>query len=149
MRFYVIVGRQDTFAPAGETLVAMLKAAGFSCTLEVHEAMGHGFEADFNRKGISIFSKMMGKKVAEDFVTIVDTALEPAARGSINVDDEGTAGRRTVLVENGTLVSYLHDRISARHFGVQPTGNGRRQSFRYAPKTDIQIVLLMVIIRTV
>ncbi len=125
--------------PAGEMPVVL--APGTSGII-LHEAMGHGFEADFNRKGISIFSTLMGKKVAENFVTILDTALEPAERGSINVDDEGTPGRRTVLVENGKLVSYLHDRISARHFNVEPTGNGRRQSFRHVPMPRMRVTTM-------
>jgi TldD protein len=90
-------------------------------------------EADFNRKDISTYSTMLNKKVAEPFVTIVDDATNPNLSGSINVDDEGNPGQRTVLVENGILTGYLHDRISARHYGVEPTGNGRRQSFEHYP----------------
>ncbi len=116
--------------PAGEMPVVLAPATS---GILLHEAIGHGMEADFNRKGTSIYSTMLGKKVAEDFVTIVDTALEPKSRGAIHVDDEGVAGQRTVLVENGKLVSYLHDRISSRHYKVDPTGNGRRESFRFAP----------------
>ncbi|MCP4676158.1 MAG: TldD/PmbA family protein, partial [Deltaproteobacteria bacterium] len=115
---------------AGEMPVVLAPATS---GILLHEAIGHGMEADFNRKGTSIYSTMIGKKVAEDFVTIVDTALEPKSRGAIHVDDEGVAGQRTLLVENGKLVSYLHDRISARHYKVDPTGNGRRESFRFAP----------------
>jgi TldD protein len=108
----------------------------------LHEAMGHGFEADFNRKKISIFSTMMGKKIAEPFVTIVDTGLEPYARGAISVDDEGTPAQSTTLVENGKLVSYLHDRISAKHFGVKPTGSGRREDFRCAPLPRMRVTTM-------
>jgi len=108
----------------------------------LHEAMGHGFEADFNRKGTSIFSTMMGRRVAEPFVTIVDTALDDKGRGAINVDDEGTPGQRTVLVADGVLASYLHDRISARHYGVPPTGNGRRESFRHAPLPRMRVTTM-------
>jgi TldD protein len=107
-------------------------AAGRSGIL-LHEAIGHGMEADFNRKKISIFSDKMNKPVAEKFVTIVDDGTNPNVRGSINVDDEANDAERTYLVENGVLKSYLHDRISANFYGVQPTGNGRRQSFRYYP----------------
>ncbi len=116
---------------AGEMEVVL--AAGSSGIL-LHEAIGHGMEADFNRKAISIFSDKMNKPVAEKFVTIVDDGTNPYVRGSINVDDEANDSQKTFLVENGILRSYLHDRISAKYYNVQPTGNGRRQSFRYAPQ---------------
>ena len=116
--------------PAGEMPVVL--AAGASGIL-LHEAIGHGMEADFNRKGTSIYSQSIGRKVAEDCVTIVDSGLHPSERGALNFDDEGNATERTVLVENGTLQTYLHDRISAKHYGVEPTGSGRRESFRCAP----------------
>jgi TldD protein len=91
-------------------------------------------EADCNRKGASVFSTMMNETVAEDCVTIVDSALHPEARGAINFDDEGSDVERTTLVEKGTLRSYLHDRLSAKHYGLdRSTGSGRRQSFRYPP----------------
>jgi TldD protein len=115
---------------AGEMEVIL--AAGSSGIL-LHEAIGHGMEADFNRKEISIFSDKINKPVAEKFVTIVDDGTDRNIRGSLNVDDEGNGTGRTYLVENGILRSYLHDRISARHYNVKPTGNGRRQSFRHAP----------------
>jgi TldD protein len=99
----------------------------------LHEAMGHAFEADFNRKNLSIFSDRMGKKIAENFVTIIDDGTLPGRRGSLNFDDEGIPTEKTVLVSNGTLTSYLHDRISAKHYNVKPTGNGRRQDFRNIP----------------
>ena len=107
-------------------------AAGPSAIL-LHEAIGHGMEADFNRKKISIFSDKMGKKIANEHITIVDDGTIATSRGAINIDDEGNASERTVLVEKGVLRSYIHDEISARHFGVTPTGSGRRQSFRHAP----------------
>ena len=113
---------------AGETEVVL--AAGSSGIL-LHEAIGHGMEADFNRKGISIFADKIGKPVAEKFVTIVDDGTNTNVRGSLNVDDEGNDTQKTYLVENGTLTTYLHDRISAKHYGVESTGSGRRQSFRY------------------
>lgn len=115
---------------AGEMPVVL--AAGSSGIL-LHEAIGHGMEADFNRKEVSIFSDKINKPVAQKFVTIVDNGTNPNARGSINVDDEGNKSQETLLVENGILRSYLHDRISAKHYGLKPTGNGRRQSFRHMP----------------
>jgi TldD protein len=115
--------------PAGEMPVVM--AAGSSGVL-LHEAIGHGMEADFNRKGISIYADRMGKVIAPPEVTIVDDATLPSQRGSLNVDDEANPTEKTVLVQDGVLRSYLHDAISARHYGVQPTGNGRRESFRHA-----------------
>ncbi len=116
--------------PAGEMPVVL--GAGASGIL-LHEAIGHGMEADFNRKGISIFSDRIGKPVANKFVNIVDEGTLTAARGAINVDDEGNAVGKTMLVENGILTTYLHDSISARHYKVKPTGNGRRESYRNAP----------------
>jgi len=116
--------------PAGEMPVIL--AAGSSGIL-LHEAIGHGMEADFNRQGISVFSEMLNKKVAKEFVTIVDNGTNPHIRGSINVDDEGQPSQETLLVEDGILRSYLHDRISAAHYGVEPTGSGRRESFKHYP----------------
>jgi TldD protein len=116
--------------PAGEMPVIL--ASGASGIL-LHEAIGHGMEADFNRKGTSIYSDMIGKDVAEPFVTIVDQATIPRERGALNYDDEGNEAGRTVLVENGVLKSYLHDQISAKQYDLQPTGSGRRQSYKYAP----------------
>lgn len=116
--------------PAGELPVVL--AAGASGIL-LHEAIGHGLEADFNRKNVSIYADMLGKPIAPDFVNIVDSGLEPGERGAIAFDDEGNEAKRTVLVENGRLVSYLHDETSARHYGVPSTGSGRRQSFRFPP----------------
>ena len=115
---------------AGEMPVVM--GAGGSGIL-LHEAIGHTFEADFNRKGTSIFADKMGKKVAESFVNIVDDGTLPGNRGSINMDDEGVPAEKTYLVKDGILNSYIHDRISANYYKVAPTGNGRRQSFRYMP----------------
>jgi len=114
----------------GEMEVVM--GAGQSGIL-LHEAMGHAFEADFNRKNLSIFSDKMNKKIAEDFVTIIDDGTIPGNRGSLNFDDEGNPTEKTTLVSNGILTSYLHDRISANFYKVKPTGNGRRQSFRHIP----------------
>jgi len=116
--------------PAGEMPVIL--AAGASGIL-LHEAIGHGMEADFNRKGVSIYSDMIGKKVAEPFVTVVDQASIPRERGALNYDDEGNKAGRTVMVENGILKSYLHDQISAKQYELKPTGSGRRQSYKFAP----------------
>ena len=115
---------------AGEMPVVL--SAGSSGIL-LHEAIGHGMEADFNRKGISIYADRIGKPIAEPFVSIVDDGTIPNDRGAINIDDEGNPVQRTTLVEDGVLRTYIHDRISARHYGVEPTGNGRRESFRRAP----------------
>ena len=116
--------------PAGEMPVVL--AAGSSGIL-LHEAIGHGMEADFNRKRVSIYADRMGKPIASELVTIVDDGTNQGMRGSINVDDEGEATAHTVLVDRGVLASYMHDRISAAHYGVAPTGNGRRESFRHPP----------------
>lgn len=116
--------------PAGEVPVVL--GPGVTGIL-LHEAIGHGMEADFNRKGVSTYATMIGKKVAEPFVNIVDEGITPQQLGSVNVDDEGTLGQKTMLVENGILTSYLHDKISAKYYGVKPTGNGRRESYQYNP----------------
>ncbi len=121
---------EATKPKAGEMPVVM--GAGGSGIL-LHEAIGHTFEADFNRKGTSIFSDKMGKKVAESFVNIIDDGTLGNNRGSINVDDEGNDAQKTYLVKDGVLNSYIHDRISSKFYGVDPTGNGRRESFRNNP----------------
>lgn len=114
--------------PAGEMPVVLGPGAP---GLLLHEAIGHGLEADTNWCGASVFSQMVGKKVAEPFVRIVDDATIPRQNGSINVDDDGTPGKCTVLVENGILTGYMHDRVSAKNYSVESTGNGRRESFRH------------------
>ena len=116
--------------PAGEMPVILASGAS---GIMLHEAIGHGMEADFNRNGTSIYSDMMGKKVAEPFVTVVDQASIPRERGALNYDDEGHKTARTVLIEDGILKSYLHDQSSARQYNVAPTGSGRRESYRFAP----------------
>jgi TldD protein len=126
-------------APAGPMEVVL--AAGESGIL-LHEAVGHGLEADFNRKQTSNYSGQIGKQVASSLCTVIDDATITSARGSINVDDEGTPGGRNVLIENGILVGYMQDRISARHFGTKPTGNGRRESFRQPPLPRMTNTLL-------
>jgi TldD protein len=117
-------------APAGPMEVVL--GPGESGIL-LHEAVGHGLEADFNRKRTSNYTDQIGKQVASPLCTVVDDATTERARGSINVDDEGYPGRRNVLIQDGILVAYMQDRISARHFGAEPTGNGRRESFRHEP----------------
>ena len=117
-------------APAGEMPVVL--APGDSGIL-LHEAVGHGLEADFNRKETSNYTGQVGKPVASPLCTVVDDGTVHGSRGAINVDDEGYAGQRNVLIENGVLVGYMHDRLSAKHFGVRPSGNGRRESFRAMP----------------
>ncbi|CAN5683103.1 metalloprotease TldD [soil metagenome] len=117
-------------APAGEMPVVL--GPGDSGIL-LHEAVGHGLEADFNRKETSNYSGQIGKNVASTLCTVVDDATIVNSRGAVNVDDEGYAGQRNVLIENGVLVGYMHDRLSAKHYGIKPTGNGRRESFRSMP----------------
>ncbi len=117
-------------APAGVMEVAL--GPGWPGIL-LHEAIGHGLEGDFNRKGSSAFAGLMGQQVAARGVTVVDDGTIPDRRGSITVDDEGTPSRRNVLIEDGILVGYMQDRQNARLMGVDPTGNGRRQSFAHKP----------------
>lgn len=117
-------------APAGTMPVVL--GAGWPGIL-LHEAVGHGLEGDFNRKGTSAFTGRVGQKVASDLCTIVDDGTLPNRRGSLAVDDEGTPGQYNVLVENGVLRGYMQDRMNARLMGVAPTGNGRRESFAHIP----------------
>ena len=117
-------------APSGEMPVIL--AAGTSGVI-LHEAVGHAFEADFIRDGTSPYADKLGANIAESSVTLVDDARIPGEPGALNVDDEGLATGANTLVENGVLSSYLHDRISAMHFGVEPTGSGRRESYRHVP----------------
>jgi TldD protein len=99
----------------------------------LHEAIGHGLEGDFNRKGVSAFTGRVGERVASELVTVVDDGTLPNRRGSLNVDDEGTPTSRTVLIENGVLRGYMQDRLNARLLGAGLTGNGRRESFQHPP----------------
>lgn len=117
-------------APAGEMPVVL--APGDSGIL-LHEAVGHGLEADFNRKQTSNYTGQVGKPVASPLCTVVDDGTIASSRGAINVDDEGYVGQHNTLIENGVLVGYMHDRLSAAHFGLAPTGNGRRESFHSMP----------------
>lgn len=121
----------DSRQPKGGDMPVVMGSG--SSGILLHEAIGHAFEADFNRKGISVFSDRMGKKICSSKINVVDDATIPSNRGSLNVDDEGVAGQKTYMVTRGVLTSYLHDRISAAYYGVAPTGNGRRESFRFNP----------------
>jgi TldD protein len=127
-------------APAGEMEVVL--APGDSGIL-LHEAIGHGLEADFNRKQTSNYSGRIGQRVASDLCTVVDDGTVAHSRGAINVDDEGNPGRRNVLIEHGMLRSYMHDRLSSKHFKLPPSGNGRRQSFRHSPLPRMTNTLLL------
>jgi len=117
-------------APAGEVPVVL--GPGWPGVL-LHEAVGHGLEGDFNRKESSVFSGLMGKRVAAPGVTIVDDGTLPDRRGSLSIDDEGTPTSRTVLIEDGILTGLMQDRLNARLMGTLPTGNGRRQSYAHMP----------------
>ncbi|MCG6904118.1 MAG: metalloprotease TldD [Rhodobacter sp.] len=117
-------------APAGEMDVVL--GAGWPGIL-LHEAVGHGLEGDFNRKQTSAFSGLMGQQVAASGVTVLDDGTIPDRRGSLSVDDEGTPSGRNVLIEDGILVGYMQDRQNARLMGVEPTGNGRRESYAHIP----------------
>lgn len=117
-------------APAGTMPVVI--GPGWPGML-LHEAMGHGFEGDFNRIGTSIYSGRLGERVAPKGVTIVDDATLPGRRGSLHIDDEGEVGQCTTLIEDGVLSGYMHDSLSARLMGHAPTGNGRRESYSHLP----------------
>ncbi|MCB1376887.1 MAG: metalloprotease TldD [Alphaproteobacteria bacterium] len=117
-------------APAGE--MDVLLGPGWPGIL-LHEAIGHGLEGDFHRKRTSVFTKLMGERIAAKGITVVDDGTLPNRRGSITIDDEGTPSRCTTLIEDGILVGLMQDRLNARLMGVRPTGNGRRQSYAHAP----------------
>jgi TldD protein len=117
-------------APAGEMMVVL--GPGWPGIL-LHEAIGHGLEGDFNRKGVSAFSNRIGQQVASTLCTVVDDGTIPNRRGTVNIDDEGTPTTRTTLIEKGILRGYLQDRLNARLMKMEPTGNGRRESFAHAP----------------
>ena len=125
-----LVNLDAVACPAGEMDVVL--GAGWNGVL-LHEAVGHGLEGDFNRKGTSAFSGRLGERVAAPGVTVFDDGSIPGRRGSLTVDDEGTPTERTVLIEDGILVGYMHDRMSARLMGLAATGNGRRQSYAHLP----------------
>jgi TldD protein len=117
-------------APAGEMTVVL--GSGWPGIL-LHEAIGHGLEGDFNRKGSSAFSGRIGQRVAAKGVTVLDDGTIADRRGSLNVDDEGHASQKNVLIEDGILVGYIQDSMNARLMGVAPTGNGRRESYAHVP----------------
>lgn len=117
-------------APAGEMPVVL--GAGWPAVL-LHEAVGHGLEGDFNRKGSSVFTQKLGQLVTSPLCTIVDDSTLPGRRGSLTIDDEGIAGQSTLLIENGVLKNYMLDKLNARLLGLTPTGNGRRESYAYLP----------------
>ena len=125
-----LVNLESVAAPAGEMTVVL--GPGWPGIL-LHEAVGHGLEGDFNRKKTSAFAGLMGQRVAAPGVTVVDDGTINDRRGSLTIDDEGTATSRTVLIEDGILVGYMQDRLNARLMGVPCTGNGRRQSFAHSP----------------
>ncbi len=126
--------------PVAGEMPVVLGAGGSGILL--HEAMGHAFEADFNRKGTSIFSEKMGKSVAKNFINIAEDGTIENNRGSINIDDEGNDVKKTYLVKDGILENYIHDRISAKFYGVEASGNGRRESFRHAPMPRMRITYM-------
>ncbi len=125
-----VVNLDSVAAPAGEMTV--LLGPGWPGVL-LHEAIGHGLEGDFNRKGTSAFSGRIGERVAAPGVTVVDDGSIQDRRGSLSIDDEGTPTQENILIEDGILKGYIHDRLNARLMGVAPTGNGRRESFAHAP----------------
>jgi TldD protein len=123
-----LVNLEAVPAPAGTMPVVL--GAGWPGIL-LHEAIGHGLEGDFNRKGTSAFSNRVGERVASEFCTIVDDGTLSSRRGSLNIDDEGTPTQCTTLIENGILKGYLQDELNARLMGTRSTGNGRRESFAH------------------
>ena len=127
-------------SPAGELPVVL--APGESGIL-LHEAVGHGLEADFNRKGTSNYTGQIGQRVASELCTVVDDATLQGSRGAINVDDEGNLPTSSTLIEKGVLVDYMHDQHSAKHFKRAPSGNGRRESFQSHPMPRMTNTLLL------
>jgi TldD protein len=125
-----LVNLEAIDAPAG-TLPVIL-GPGWPGVL-LHEAIGHGLEGDFNRKGTSAFAGRLGERVASPLCTVVDDGTLPGRRGSLTIDDEGTPSQNTVLIENGVLTGYMQDRLNARLMNMAPTGNGRRESYAHLP----------------
>lgn len=125
-----LVNLEAIDAPAGPMTVVL--GPGWPGVL-LHEAVGHGLEGDFNRKGTSAFSNRIGQQVASPLCTVIDDATFPNRRGSLSIDDEGTPGQRTVLIENGVLRGYMHDKLNASLMGTASTGNGRRESYAHQP----------------
>lgn len=125
-----LVNLEAVAAPAGTMTVVL--GPGWPGIL-LHEAIGHGLEGDFNRKGTSAFSGRVGERVASELCTVVDDGTLPGRRGSLSIDDEGTPTEKTVLIEKGVLKGYMQDQLNARLMKAKPTGNGRRESYAYAP----------------
>jgi TldD protein len=125
-----LVNLEAVAAPAG--MLPVVLGPGWPGVL-LHEAVGHGLEGDFNRKGTSAFAGRIGEQVASPLCTVVDDGTLPGRRGSLTIDDEGTPSAYNVLIENGILKSYMQDRMNARLMGVEPTGNGRRESYAHLP----------------
>jgi TldD protein len=136
-----LLGHEAVEAPAG--FLPVVLAPGDS-GVWLHEAVGHGLEGDFNWKRLSAFSGRVGERVATPVCTVIDDGTQPGRYGSINIDDEGVPSAENVLIENGVLRGYLHDWISARQFGVPPTGSGRRENFRYVPMPRMTTTFLQV-----
>ena len=127
-------------APAGEMTVVL--GPGWPGIL-LHEAIGHGLEGDFNRKKTSVFSNLLGDKVASKGVTVVDDGTLNSKRGSLSIDDEGTPTEKTILIEDGKLVGYMQDRLNARLMGTKSTGNGRRQSYAHQPMPRMRNTIML------
>lgn len=127
--------------PTGGEMPVVMAAGGSGILL--HEAIGHAFEADFIRQGTSIFTGRLGKTICSKDITIVDDGTQPNDAGHLTWDDEGIPGQYTTLVHEGKLESFIHDRISAKHFGVAPTGNGRRESFRHVPQPRMRSTYML------
>ncbi|MDN6179534.1 MAG: metalloprotease TldD [Halomonas subglaciescola] len=135
-----LVNLEAVDAPAGQMPVVL--GAGWPGIL-LHEAVGHGLEGDFNRKGSSAFAGKMGQRVASKGVTVVDDATLADCRGSLSVDDEGTPGQHTPLIEDGILTGYMQDKLNARLMGMAPTGNARRESYAHIPMPRMTNTLMM------
>lgn len=127
-------------APAGTMCVVLDSSAGGTM---IHEAVGHGLEADLSREGLSVYAGMIGQKVASELITVVDDATMEGHRGSFGVDDEGVAAKRNVLVEKGVLKGFMYDRLTAMKHDAAPTGNGRRESFRHRPIVRMTNTLIL------
>ena len=130
----------DAIKPKGGEMPVVL-AGGYGGTI-LHEAIGHGLEADFIKNQESIYTQQLGQTITHPDVTIVDSGCVPKIRGTLSVDDEATPTERTVLVQNGVLQGFMHDKISAKHFGVKPTGNARRQSYRFPPIPRMRVTYM-------
>jgi len=135
-----LINLEAAAAPAGTMTVIL--GPGWPGVL-LHEAVGHGLEGDFNRKGTSAYHGRMGEKVAAECVTVVDDGTLKERRGSLSVDDEGTPTRRNILIENGILTNYMQDKLNARLMGKEPTGNGRRESFSHLPMPRMTNTFMM------